>query len=203
MSETSAVSSGAPLALQAAERHAFIGAMARAASGVTVVTSDGPLGQFGQTVSAMASVSADPPLLLICINRQSPINAAIGRHRSFGVSVLRADQQRISESFSGRPRSGKPYDFDSALWERATTGSPLLVGAVARFDCELELAQQAGSHTIFLGRVRYSATGAGHPLIYTQRAYGEATLFPSRRQPHPTPDSLDLVDQLELEELWG
>ena len=113
------------------DRAHFIDAMSRGVTGVTVVTTSGELGDFGQTVSAMCSVSADPPLLLVCINRKSPIHRAIERHGHFGVSVLRADHRRLSEVFAGRPRSGEPYDFSIARWETAETGSPVLVGAVA------------------------------------------------------------------------
>src|SRR5262249_28390163 len=106
------------------ERAAFIEAMSRAATGVTVVATAGKSGRFGQTVSAMCSVSADPPLLLVCIKRKSACGEAIARHRVFSVNVLRADQQRVSQVFAGRPRTGQPYDFDCAVWEEATTGSP-------------------------------------------------------------------------------
>ena len=164
-------------------RDRFLDAMSRTAAGVTVVTTEGAAGRFGQTVSAMSSVSADPPLLLVCINRKSPIRAAIGRHGVFGVSVLRADQRRIAESFAGRPRTGAPYDFGIARWETEVTGSPLLAGAVARFDCELEAGYDAGSHTIFVGRVVATGAASGAPLVYARRGYGELHAFPNRPAP--------------------
>lgn len=88
----------------------------------------------------MASVSADPPLLLVCINRRSPIRTAIAEHGVFGVNVLRADQRRLAEIFAGRPRSGAPYDSHAARWDVGVTTSPLLAGSVARFDCAVEHA---------------------------------------------------------------
>jgi len=163
------------------ERTAFIEAMSRAANGVTVVATAGETGRFGQTVSSMCSVSADPPLLLACINRKSPTCQAIPRHRVFSVNVLRADQQRVAQVFAGRPRSGAAYDFGCAVWEEAVTGSPLLVGAVARFDCELEATHEAGTHRIFIGRVVASKSAPGTPLLYAQRGYGELLLFPRHR----------------------
>src|SRR4051812_37015830 len=110
------VAKGNDATVTATRRDQFIDAMSRAVTGVTIVTTDGELGQFGQTVSAMSSFPAAPPMLLICINRRSPIQAAITQHRVFGVNILRADQRRLSETFSGRPRKGTPYDFTSARW---------------------------------------------------------------------------------------
>jgi flavin reductase (DIM6/NTAB) family NADH-FMN oxidoreductase RutF len=163
------------------ERSAFIEGMSRAASGVTVVTTAGESGRFGQTVSAMCSVSADPPLLLACINRKSATGEAILRHRVFAVNVLRADQQRVSQVFAGRPESGQAYDFGCAAWDEAVTGSPLLVGAVARFDCELDATHEAATHRIFVGRVVASSSAQGTPLVYAHRGYGELLLFPLHR----------------------
>jgi|SRR5215217_7832024 len=165
------------------ERAAFIDAMSRAAAGVTVVATAGETGRFGQTVSAMCSVSADPPLLLVCINRKSQTCTAISHYRVFSVNVLRADQERVSQVFAGRPRpgQGQAYDFGCAVWEQAVTGSPLLVGAVAQFDCELEATHEAGTHRIFIGRIVASSSSAGTPLLYAHRGYGELLLFPRHR----------------------
>lgn len=89
-------------------RAAFIEAMSRAAAGVTVVTTSGPAGKFGQTVSAMCSVTADPPTLLVCIKSTSVIVNAIREHRAFGVNLLRADQRRVADLFAGRSGWGHP-----------------------------------------------------------------------------------------------
>jgi flavin reductase (DIM6/NTAB) family NADH-FMN oxidoreductase RutF len=192
------------------ERAAFIEAMSRTANGVTVLATAGEMGRFGQTVSSMCSVSADPPLLLACINRKSPTCQAITGHRVFSVNVLRADQQRVSQVFAGRPRTGAAYDFGCAVWEEAVTGSPLLVGAVARFDCELEAMHEAGTHRIFIGRVVASKSAPGTPLLYAQRGYGELQLFPRHRPEWRVvpagfvgdePD--DASDDLWETEVWG
>jgi flavin reductase len=179
------------------DREQFIDAMSRAVTGVTVVTTEGVLGRFGQTVSAMCSVSADPPMLLICINRKSLIFPAIQQHRVFAVNVLRADQRRFAEIFAGRPRKGAPYDFGVARWEVDVTGSPLMTGAVARFDCALSSSHDAGSHTIFIGSVLATSTGAGAPLVYARRGYGELHAFPN---PMPSGDIVipEIDDQFEI-----
>jgi flavin reductase len=151
----------------------------------------------------MSSVSADPPLLLVCIHRKSPICAAIERHRVFSVNVLRADQQRVSQTFAGRPRNGLPYDFGSAVWETAVTGSPLLIGAVARFDCRLHDTHEAGTHFIYIGRVVDSTSEPSAALVYSQRTYGEPLLFPHHHEWRPVPAGFvgDEPDK-ESEDLW-
>src|SRR4051812_12981666 len=85
---------------------AFVSAMAGAATGVNIVTTDGQAGRVGLTVSAMASVSAEPPMLLVSINRRSPLLAAILENGVFGVSVLGVHHAELADSFAGRPREG-------------------------------------------------------------------------------------------------
>lgn len=183
-------------------RDHFIDAMSRAVTGVTIVTTNGTTGRFGQTVSAMSSVSADPPILLVCVNQRSPISVAILEHRVFAVSVLRADQRRLAEVFAGRPRSGISYDFSVASWDQESTGSPLLTGAVARFDCGLAAAHEVGTHLIFVGSVLSASSGAGAPLVYARRGYGELHAFPNLVDPD---DALflesDEAAEMELGEL--
>jgi flavin reductase (DIM6/NTAB) family NADH-FMN oxidoreductase RutF len=172
------------------DRQAFLDAMSRAATGVTVVTSDGEYGRRGQTVSAMCSVSADPPSLLVCLNRKSLLVPVIEGNGVFGVSVLRADQRRISDSFAGHPLNGdEPYDFERVRWQTAVTGSPLLTSAVAKFDCRVAEAITFGTHTIFIGRVLAALSNKGKPLLYASRGYGELSAFPRpRREPFTVED---------------
>ena len=81
--------------------------MSHAVSGVHIVTTDGPGGRLGLTVSAMVSLSADPPMLLVCINRRSPICNAILANRCFMVNVLSDRQRHVADTFSGRPQAGE------------------------------------------------------------------------------------------------
>jgi flavin reductase len=157
-----------------ADRGQFIDAMGRAVTGVNVNSTDGPAGRFAVTVSAVSSVSADPPMVLACINRRSPACEALRENGVFCVNVLGADQTHVSDTFAGRPASGRPFDFGCAGWEDAVTGSPRLLGAVASFDCAVESAVDAGSHTIFVGRVLAVRQADEAPLLYTRQSYGQA-----------------------------
>ena len=155
-----------------ADRNAFVNAMGGAVTGVNVVTTYGPAGRFGLTVSAFSSVSADPPMVLICINRRSPADAAVSENSRFCVNVLSTKQRDIADTFAGYPADGAPYDFTAARWDEGYTGAPSLVDAIATFDCVVETTIDSGSHTVFIGRVFGVKEGVGRPLLYTDRAYG-------------------------------
>ncbi len=150
----------------------FIAAMGAAATGVSVVTTEGLAGRFGLTVSAISSVSAEPPMLLACVNRKSPAVAAMDRNGRFAVNVLGFNNKDVAEVFAGRPQSGRPYDFDRHAWEEGSMGQPLLIDATASFECEIECSQDAGSHRIFIGRVVNARRNGAEPLVYCNRTFG-------------------------------
>lgn len=150
----------------------FIAAMGAAATGVSVVTTEGLAGRFGLTVSAISSVSAEPPMLLACLNRKSPAVAAMDKNGRFAVNVLGFNNKDVAEVFAGRPQTGKPYDFDRHAWEEGSMGQPLLSDATASFECEIEYSQDAGSHRIFIGRVVNARRNTAEPLVYCNRAFG-------------------------------
>lgn len=152
----------------------FIRTMRGAATGVNVVTTDGPAGRFGLTVSAFSSVSAEPPMVLVCINHRSPACAAVRRNRRFCVNVLSESQKTIADTFAGRPTSGKAYEFDAAAWRSSVTGAPILNAGTASFDCTLENSIDAGTHCIFIGAVKAVESTSRSPLIYTVGAYHHA-----------------------------
>jgi flavin reductase (DIM6/NTAB) family NADH-FMN oxidoreductase RutF len=150
----------------------FIDAMGAAAAGVTVITTNGPAGRFGLTVSAVSSVSAEPPMLLACVNRKNPAAAAIEANGRFAVNVLGAAARDVAEVFAGRPSEGRAYDFARHRWQSGENGLPLLEEAAAHFECEIVRAIDAGTHRIFIGRVIKSARNHAEPLVYCNRSFG-------------------------------
>lgn len=158
-------------------RDQFESAMRRVASSVSVVTTDGDAGRFGVTVSAMTSVSADPPMLLVCVRRDHPLAKALLANGSFAVNVLGADQVEIAASFSGEPLRGQAYEFRPGQWREAPPAAPLLIGAAASFACTLLEAHEGGTHAIFMGAVTDAMIGPGEPLLYGNRLYGRHTVF--------------------------
>jgi flavin reductase len=164
--------------LPSSDRAAFVSAMSGAVTSVNVVATDGACGRFGVTVSAMASVSADPPMLLVCVNRRSPACAAIKENDVFCVNLLAADQHGISDVFAGHPREGEAFDFHCAEWQATITGSARLPGAVSTFDCVVHTAQDVGTHTIFVGRVVEVTATESAPLAHFRRAYCHPAALP-------------------------
>ena len=152
----------------------FTNAMRRAVSSVSIVTTDGAHGRCGLTVSSMTSVSADPPMLLICINRNSVAHDAIVANRRFAINVLAAHHQDVASVFAGSTTLGPAYDFESGAWSVTASGLPQLIDPAAIFECELESSTEAGTHSIFLGRVTHSQGRDFAPLAYSNREYGVA-----------------------------
>lgn len=164
---------GGPAATGVA-RSRFLEAMRRAATGVTVVATDGPAGKQGCTVSAMSSVSADPPTLLVCIHRHSRVADAIVGNAAFAVSLLGVGHRQVSEVFAGRVLTEVGSKFVCGFWERLATGAPVLRDAPAAFDCRLVETVAVGSHLALIGRVVDTATASGRaaaPLVYSDRDY--------------------------------
>jgi flavin reductase (DIM6/NTAB) family NADH-FMN oxidoreductase RutF len=142
--------------------------MRRYPTGVTVVTTilDGRLKGF--TANAFSSVSADPPMVLICVDRRArshPLIASAGR---YCVNILRLEQQELAVRFASK----EPDDpFETVPYVQAQTGAPILEGALGYFDCELAEEHSAGTHTIFIGKVVACGASDGSPLGYFNAGY--------------------------------
>jgi flavin reductase (DIM6/NTAB) family NADH-FMN oxidoreductase RutF len=162
-------------------RTRFLQGMSRAATTVSVVTTDGPAGRAGVTVSAMSSVTADTPqpVLLVCVHRASPAAAAIRENGVFCVNLLRDDQHLISDVFAGRSKTASGEKFDCLHWSTHATGAPVAEERLVAFDCRLTETQAIGTHQVFFGAVQEVADApeverAAGPLLYAGRAYGRA-----------------------------
>jgi flavin reductase (DIM6/NTAB) family NADH-FMN oxidoreductase RutF len=149
----------------------FIAAMGRAVTGVTIVATGGPAGKLGITVSAFSSVSAEPPLVLACVNRKSPVVDAVLANGVFCINVLADAHRHVADTFAGRSPNGRPYDFAVDDWGTAVTGAPVLKGSLATFDCFLDSWHDAGSHRILIGKVAAAGHADALPLAYALRSY--------------------------------
>lgn len=132
-------------------------------TGVTVVTSLRDGQPRGVTVNAFSSVSADPPTVLICINREARSYLYISTSKIFCVNILAADQVELAERFSGKMRERQ---FEDVAFTIDKTGAAVLGGTVAHLDCEVLQEHQASSHSIFIGRVLSCSARPGVPLGY-------------------------------------
>jgi flavin reductase (DIM6/NTAB) family NADH-FMN oxidoreductase RutF len=150
----------------------FRRAMRQLAGGVSVITVGRGNDITGMTVTSVSSLSIDPPTLLVSINRESSSWPLLRQHGFFGVNILTADQLDIAERFTGKGGLKGADRFTGAQWVAGVSGVPLLVGALAAVDCEVEDIIERHSHAIVIGRVlelQQSARRAA--LAYWQGQY--------------------------------
>lgn len=147
----------------------FKSALSRFASGVSVVTTKDAAGRFhGITVSAFCSVSLDPPLVLICIEKVTASHDAFEESAIFVVNVLNESQASLSERFAA-PAEDKFTDID---FRPGIDGVPVLKDALASLECRLTFAYHGGDHSIFVGQVEEVFLSTGKPLVYFRGSYG-------------------------------
>ena len=171
--------------------------IARVPTGVSVITTDGPAGRAGQTVSAVVTASYDPPMLVACIQRRSPASDAIAGNRTFTVNFLATRHDHVSDTFAGRPWPGKDrWDFSCGDWDVpgpvAPGGQPTLADALLVATCRVAGRFAAGSHYLYLGEVAEVTSGDGDALVYVNRRYGrhvatDPSTFPEYPQAKPQP----------------
>ena len=146
----------------------FRSALSRFPSGITVVTSRGREGTFyGITVSAFCSVSLNPPLILICIEKTTVSHMAIESSESFVVNILAQDDEELSERFA-IPASNK---FEGLSYRPGVDGVPVLDDALVALECRLRNGFDGGDHTIFVGLVEKVSIKDGKPLVYFHGNY--------------------------------
>jgi flavin reductase (DIM6/NTAB) family NADH-FMN oxidoreductase RutF len=131
----------------------FRNAMRRLTGGVSIVTAGRGKDVSGMTVTSVTSLSAEPPALIVSVNRAASSFPLIRRYGFFGVNILNADQLDIAERFTGKDGAKGAGRFAGAAWFARASGVPLLSDALAAIDCEVEEIVERHSHAIVIGRV--------------------------------------------------
>ena len=150
----------------------FIRAMRMVASTVTVVTTDGPAGRHGATVSAFSSVSADPPTVLVCLRADSRIALAVGENRHLCVNVLAQRSREVANRFAGND-DGRLTDRFAGIGFRTGPGKPPELDGAMVFYCRIDKAVRSGSHEIFICHVLQIHESREKPLTYLDGGYHE------------------------------
>ncbi len=149
----------------------YIAAIAQHVSSVCVITTEVNGERFGLTATAVSSVSADPPRLLVCINKSGLTHDHIISAGHFAVNVLGENQDDIAKIFAGM-RGAKKDRFETGDWTSSVTGSPVLRNASASFDCRLVEIIDQSTHSVMFGEVVATAKQTGHdPLLYGARRF--------------------------------
>jgi flavin reductase (DIM6/NTAB) family NADH-FMN oxidoreductase RutF len=142
------------------------------ATGVAVVTSGQPPDCHGVTVNSFTSVSLDPTLLLVCLDRASRSRGAILGSGVFNFNVLHEDQEAISRLFASKDRDGDWYETLGCTL--GALGAPLIPGCLAHMECRLRQTHEADDHTILIAEVEeaHLADEDGMPLLFFRGRYG-------------------------------
>ena len=146
------------------------------ATGVTIVTTcDSDARPSGLTVSAFASLSLDPPLVLVCVDHKSQTYPALRERGRFAVNVLSTGQEALSRRFA----STQLDKFDGLPYRISELGLPLLASALVHLECVTVSTHVEGDHTIFVGRVERTGVNDGDPLLYYRGRYTQLSGGPA------------------------
>jgi flavin reductase (DIM6/NTAB) family NADH-FMN oxidoreductase RutF len=146
-------------------------AMRNWATGVCVVAVALDGVRHGMTVNTFTSLSLEPPLVMVSLERTTKTHHLLERTGCFAVTILRSDQREISDRFAGRLLDDDDR-FDGLETFTLLSGAPLLAGGLSYFDCQVVSTYPAGTHTVFIGAVQAVVRGdAGAPLLYFRQDY--------------------------------
>lgn len=152
----------------AISKEEFRAALSRFPSGVTVVTTKDKAGRLhGITVSAFCSVSLEPPLVLVCIDKTTGSHPAFEFGAAFVVNVLNEDQAHLSNHFASLIAD----KFDGIEYRQTSDGIPILDDAMVNLECRLVYMHEGGDHSIFVGEIQNAIIKDGKPLLYFQGSY--------------------------------
>ncbi|MFI5454857.1 MAG: flavin reductase family protein [Isosphaerales bacterium] len=141
--------------------------MGQFATGVTVVTTGGEAGRHGLTANAVASLSLDPPLVLVAVDKSALTLDYLKKNRCFAVNILRLDQEDMSRRFA----TPGPKDFSDLKIITASTTAPILADCLAYVDCRVVDILPGGDHEIFIGEIVGGEHHGGEPLLYHAGGY--------------------------------
>jgi len=154
-------------------------------SGVTVVTTcDADERPRGLAVSSYTSVSLDPPLVLVCIQKTSSTHPEFFRSSHFGVNILSSKQRDTLALFASKA----PDKFENVAWHQGPHGSPLIDGSSAAIEVEIKERFQALTHTVLIGRVQHAESGDDAPVLYKAGKFYDGRNLRELRQPPGYPD---------------
>ena len=158
------------MAIEEAEFRRVLGHFATGVAVLAARKSGGP--PRGLTANSLASVSLDPPLVLVCVERAADTHQVIEEAEAFALSFLTAAQETLARRFATYESEQK---FDGVAYRAEVTGAPVLEDALAWVDCRLWATYDGGDHTIFVGEVVAADAAEGPPLIYYRGGYGRPT----------------------------
>ena len=151
----------------------FLGAMRYFTAGCSIIATSDGTERAGLTATAVCSVTADPPRLLVCINREVRAHSVIVESGTLSVNVLSEAQEGLAKRFAGMIKDVRGEDrFQEGDWVEGRLGAPVLSEALASFDCRVVEAVPASTHTIFICEVvDVASDGDATPLLFFNRDF--------------------------------
>lgn len=141
------------------------------AGAVHIISTDGKVGRAGFTAIAVASISDNPPQILVCMNANNRTTPLLIENGAFCINTLQADEESLAEAFAGRSLDSDRR-FDLAEWTQLATGSPVLKRSVVSFDCKIIEARQIATHYVVIGEVvGIQINNMKSALLYWARNY--------------------------------
>lgn len=166
--------------------------LSRFVTGVTVMTTTAEDVPHGMTANALSSVSLEPPLVLVCVDRGTAMIDAVAASGCFALSVLGSDQRGLAEHFADADRPLGAAQFAGVATTTATTGAPVLANAIAHVDCSVWATYDGGDHLIVVGEIVDLDAGAEDPaLIYFHSRYDAVAPPPDAWTGSPDPGPAD------------
>lgn len=156
----------------AVSKEEFRKALGRFATGVAVITVAAGKGRVhGMTLNAFTSVSLEPPLVLVCVDRRARTHPLLHAGKRFGVNVLAEGQQALSEYYAHAAEDHETAHRLGARYRVTGRGTPLLDGCLAHLECRVVSSYEEGDHTIFVGEVEQVDAQEGRPLLFSAGKY--------------------------------
>jgi flavin reductase (DIM6/NTAB) family NADH-FMN oxidoreductase RutF len=155
------------------------------ATGVTVVTARIDEDVHGMTANAFTSLSLNPLLIIVCVDRRARMHPLIQKAGRFAVNFLHEGQEAISRNFAGQPQA----NIGETLRFSLDIGAPVILGCLASMRCDVHEVLDGGDHAIVVGRVTELIRGdvGAHPLVYFGGEYRRLLVEPERRDAAPEP----------------
>jgi len=155
------------------DKEDFRRAMGRFATGVTLITTRLDDELHGMTANAVTSLSLDPMMVLVCVDKTADTHDILSRAGVFAVNILNRNQALLSDRFAKKEFDGA-HGLDEVPHGFAVTGSPIIEGAIAYLDCRTAMEHHGGDHTIFIGEVlEAKELNDDEPLVFYRGKYGE------------------------------
>ncbi|GAB3349842.1 flavin reductase [Modestobacter lapidis] len=160
--------SGPPTVTTTTDQAVFRDVVGHFTSGVTVITTRDGGQQFGVTASAVSSLSMDPPMVLVCLNRRLPTNDAVRSSGVFAINILSEDQGELATQFATR----HPDKFRDVALAAGTLDVPVIAESLAHLECRVRECVDVATHSVFFAEVQTATAGPGAPLAYFRGSFG-------------------------------